>query len=171
METHAVKTQSVKTHAVETHVVKTHAVETHETALPQPSAPQTAISGTVRLTKTVDAYLPPPSTLSFSTVASYTAVQKPSEVPVISYAPVHSKAEIYPVPSNATSTQPASYVKPTEARPTVYVTPLPAMNSSMSRTQNSTRMQSPEQYTGAASANALDFAFVVAAGIAAMMVL
>jgi hypothetical protein len=176
VETHAVEMQSVKTHAVETksvetHAVKTYAVETHDTALPKPSAPQTEIPGTVRLTKTVDAYVSPPTTLSFSTVPSYTAAQKPSEVPVVSYAPVHSKAENYPVPSNATSTQPASYVQPTEARPTVYVTPLPAMNSSMSRTQNSTRMQSPEQYTGAASANALDFAFVVAAGIAAMMVL
>lgn len=135
--------------------------ETHAVVQPTPSV-------TTTRTTTMTTTFIRPTTLSFSTVAAYTIVQKPVEVPAVkSYCPSKAKSVIYPVPSNATTVQAMTDIKPTEAKPTVYVTPIPASYSQW----NASKPAMPEQYTGAATANSLNLFFVLAAGAAAMMAL
>lgn len=147
--------------------------EAYTSEHPKPSASQQKeVPEVFSLTKTVDVWVPP-TWMSFATAAPYTSKEKHSEVPTSMYSPESAKTGVYPVPSNATAIHSTNYVvKATgtrAARPTVYVTPVPAAQSSWAWTQNPD--EKPEQYTGAANTNSRDVLFVAVAGMVALMII
>ncbi|CZT16022.1 uncharacterized protein RCC_01862 [Ramularia collo-cygni] len=148
--------------------------KTEAVLLPKPSASHTQTPAVVSMILTVETLLPGPTSTSFSTVASYTPLQKPAELPPSSHISSQYKSGSYNAPSNTAATHSAEDLMLVVTKPTRYVTPIPVAQPSWSRIQNSSstgmaKPQQPEQYMGAAVTNSLDVVFLIVAGVAALM--